>query len=204
MALVMGLSYLAYGQPLAGTDELNRTLPQSNVVGEPVSGKTVVMFYFLVQGSWGADVSHTYWDLTDIVANHPSVLNNFNDPYWGTTTAGAAYFWGQSIYNYYKADDYWVHLKNIQLLTDAGVDVLAIDATNMFIYAAESEVLMQAMDAVRAQGKNPPKIVYYTYNGSGATIDFFYISRACNAIRPIGDKWLAMDRFCKTPKGIYQ
>lgn len=38
----------------------------------------------------------------------------------------------QSMDNYW-GDDYWVHLRNMQLLTDAQVDFLVIDATNALI-----------------------------------------------------------------------
>src|SRR5699024_2397933 len=118
-------------------------------------------------------------DLSKIVSNHPEVLNDFDNHYWG---GGGMYYWGKPLYGYYRADDYWVQLKNIQLLTDANVDILVIDATNTYVYPKAADVLMDAMDAVRAQGKNPPKIVFYTNTSSGATMqkayDKFYRSGA--------------------------
>jgi hypothetical protein len=165
----------AFGQPLAGTDDLGRTLVQNNTVGNRQSNKQVAMFYFL----WHNTASRKYWDLNEIVPSHPEVLNDFNNPYWGN---GGSYYWGKPIYGYYKADDYWVQLKNIQLLTDAGVDFLVIDATNRKTFPKQADLLMQAMDAVRAQGKNPPKIVFYTNTSSGETMqeayDNFYMPGA--------------------------
>lgn len=170
LPLVIGFSGLVSGQPLAGTDDLNRTLPQNAAVGNPASGKTVAMFYFLWQGHKTSPTTFNKYDLTEIVANHPTVLNNFNDANWGSTDfIYPAYYWGQSIYNYLKGDDYWVHLKNVQLLTDAGVDLLVLDATNGIVYVEESNALMMAIDAVKAQGKNPPKIAFYT-NTYGDTV----------------------------------
>lgn len=156
-----------HGQILAGTDDLGRTLPQNNIVGNPKPNKQVAIFYFL----WQDSAPRTYWDLSEIVPNHPEVLNDFNNKYWG---GGGMYYWGQPIYGYYKADDYWVQLRSIQLLTDAGVDLLVIDATNKRTYPKQANVLMNAMDAIRAQGKNPPKIVFYTHTASGETMQQAY------------------------------
>ncbi len=175
LSAILTLSHVAHGQVLAGTDDLGRILPQNNTVGDPKSNKTVALFYFLWQGNSTSPTSQTYWDLTKITATHPEVLNDPGNQYWGTTAQSSAYyFWGESIYNYYKGEDYWVQLKNMQLLTDAGVDLLVLDATNAIDYNIQAEVLMDAMDAIRAQGKNPPKIAFYTNSSSGATMQACY------------------------------
>ncbi|MHB8578233.1 MAG: hypothetical protein ACYDA4_00005, partial [Ignavibacteriaceae bacterium] len=123
---------------MAGTDDLGRTLPQNNTVGNPKSNKHVALFYFLAKDG---GVSLPNWVLSDVVRNHPEILNDYQSKYWGTN---GAYYWGEPIYGYYRDDDYWVSLKNIQLLTDAGVDLLVIDATNTFTYPKQSNVLMNA------------------------------------------------------------
>lgn len=164
------------GQPFAGTDDLGRTLPLNNSVGNPKTNKQVAIFYFLWQGD---NTAENYWDLSEIVANHPEVLEDYNNEFWGLPVykpGGPAgyYFWGKPIYGYYRGDDYWVHLRSIQLLTDADVDFLVIDATNTSVYPEQSSTLMKAMDAVRAQGKTPPRIVYYTSTASGASMQKVY------------------------------
>lgn len=166
------LHTLTVAQPLAGTDDLGRTLPQNNVTGNPKANRQVAMFYFL----WHETAPAKYWDLSEIIPKHPEVLEDFDNPYWGVQKPGEVgmYYWGKPIYGYYRADDYWVHLRSIQLLTDAGVDMLVIDATNRLTYPRQAEVLMKAMDAVRAQGKNPPKIVFYTNTASGETMQEAY------------------------------
>lgn len=158
---------IGFAQPLAGTDDLGRTLPQNSKVGNPKDNRHVAMFYFL----WQDTAPTKYWDLSEIIPNHPEVLEDFDHPNWG---GGGMYYWGKPIYGYYKADDYWVQLRSIQLLTDAGVDLLVIDATNRLTYPKQADVLMKAMDAVRAQGKNPPKIVFYTNTLSGETMQEAY------------------------------
>lgn len=165
---------VAEAQVLAGTDDLGRVIPQHDEVGSSRDRK-VAMFYFL----WQADVSARQWDLNKIITKHPEVLEDNKNVNWG---GGGMYYWGEPIYGYYKGDDYWVQLRSIQLLTDAGVDLLVIDATNRLTYPKQADVLMKAMDAVRAQGKNPPKIVFYTNTSSGETMqeayDNFYKSDA--------------------------
>jgi len=142
--------------------------------------RQVAIFYFLWQGD---DTAQNYWDLSEIIPNHPEVLEDYDNEYWGLPVYKPGgpvgmYYWGKPIYGYYRGDDYWVHLRNMQLLTDAGVDLVVIDATNRRTYPKQSDALMKAMDAVRAQGKNPPRIVFYTNTRSGETMqevyDFYY------------------------------
>jgi hypothetical protein len=118
-------------------------------------------------------VAQPYWDLTELFAARPEAFESYNSPHWGSVN-NAFYFWGKPVYEYYHSDDAWVALRNIQLLTDAMIDFLVIDATNAYIYENQADVLMRAMEAVRAQGKNPPKIVFYTNSSSGATMQAVY------------------------------
>ena len=157
------IGFSSFGQSLAGTDDLGRTLQLNGSVGNPKTNRQVALFYFLWQGD---DAAEEYWDLSEIVPNHPEVLEDYDNKFWGKPVYKPGgrvgmYYWGKPIYGYYRGDDYWVHLRNVQLLTDAGVDLLVIDATNTRVYPLQADALMKAMDAVRAQGKNPPCIVFY-------------------------------------------
>jgi hypothetical protein len=165
-----------YAQPLAGTDGLGRTLALHKEVGDLKLDRKVVLFYFLWQGDKSSPTSEKVWDLAKLSVSHPEVFEDFDHPGWGggAGKAGKYYFWGEPLYGYYEGHDYWVHLKNIQLLTDAGVDVLAIDATNRLTYGTQADVLMRAMETVRLQGKNPPKIVFYTHTASGEGMQEIY------------------------------
>ena len=162
-----------HAQVLAGTDDLGRTLLQNDAVGDPKTGRHVAMFYFLWNGDKSSPTSPNHWDLNEIQTNYPEVFEDGDHPNWGGGRGGY-YFWGEPIYGYYRGDDYWVHLRSMQLLADAGVDFLVIDATNRITYPTQSEALMKAMNAVRAQGKTPPRIVYYTNTLSGETIKEIY------------------------------
>lgn len=173
ITLSLGFGNLISGQqPLAGADDLGRILPQNSTVGNPKSGKKVAMFYFLWQGDKvHSPTNFVNYDLNDIITNNSAVLNDFDHVDWGwTDNTYPVYYYGKSIYNYYKGDDYWVHLKNVQLLTDAGVDILILDATNGPVYTLEAHAVMNAIEALQAQGKNPPKVAFYTNSfppGSG-------------------------------------
>lgn len=163
-------------QPVAGTDGLGRVLPQQKEVGKPINNRNVALFYFLWQGDRSSPTSERMWDLSELSIKHPETFEDFDNPEWGggAGKAGRYYFWGQPIYGYYHGSDYWVHLKNIQLLTDAGVDILVIDATNRLTYPQQSAALMRAIETVRKQGKVPPKMVFYTNTASGETMQELY------------------------------
>jgi hypothetical protein len=174
VSFVRGNNIMA--QPVAGTDNLGRTLIQNDSAGNPKKDKYVAIFYFLTHGDGTAE---DYWDLSEIVPNHPEVLNDYNNKYWGTPVYHEGgpcpnYYWGKPIYGYYRADDYWVTRRSVQLLTDAGVDIIVIDATNGTTYPERADLLMRALDEVRAQGKNPPKIVFYTNTDSGERMEEAY------------------------------
>ncbi|MGO3163260.1 MAG: hypothetical protein ACTIJ2_08555 [Sphingobacteriaceae bacterium] len=174
--VLMWTAQLALAQTFTGADDLGRVLPQQEEVGPEKSGKQVGLFYFLWQGDRGSPTSETQWDLSKIEKEHPEVFADFHHPNWGGggQDAGRYYFWGEPIYGYYRGDDYWVHLRNLQLLTDAQVDFLIIDATNRLTYPAQTETLMRAMSAIRRQGKSAPQIVFYTNTASGDAMQDIY------------------------------
>ena len=157
-------------QPLAGSDALGRVLPLHDEVGDIKKNRHVGIFYFLWQGDVASRTSERKWDLSKIIPNHPEVLEDGDHENWGSRERGRYYFWGEPIYGYYSGEDYWVHLRNMQLLTDAQVDFLVIDATNALIYEKQSHEQMKTIRALQKQGLNPPKMVYYTNTESGKSM----------------------------------
>ncbi|WP_080905458.1 hypothetical protein [Parabacteroides sp. Marseille-P3160] len=171
----MSVTVFSQTPSLGGSDGLGRVLPQNEQTGDLKDNRQVALFYFLWQGDPSSKTSERYWDLDILYREHPEVFEDADHPAWGGGT-GKYYFWGKPIYGYYRGDDYWVHLKNIQLLTDAGVDLLVIDATNRITYFNQAKTLMQAMQAIRGQGYNPPKIAFYTNTVSGDAMQEIYDS----------------------------
>ena len=164
----------SYRHPLAAADELGRVLPGYEEVGNVKENRAVGIFYFLWQGDKASKTSEWKWDLSKIIPRHPEVLEDGDHEDWGSINRGRYYFWGEPLFGYYRGDDYWVHLRNMQLLTDAQVDFLVIDATNALIYETQSAALMKAIRSLQQHGKNPPRLVYYTNTKSSDTMQKIY------------------------------
>jgi hypothetical protein len=136
-------------QPLAGWTNWDGYCP-STTSGwgerEPECG----IFYFLWQGDNASKTSEYKWDLSKIIPNHPEVLED-GDMKTGDPVERTLLLLGRAYLRYYRGDDYWVHLKNMQLLTDAQVDFLVLDATNALIYERQSHALMKAIRTLQEQ-----------------------------------------------------
>jgi hypothetical protein len=156
----------AYG----GIDALGRTLSlQSPEVPMPKNDRYVGLFYF----SWLAQHGKNGpYDITKIVKENPDAIQDATHPAWGPLHA--YHHWGQSIFGYYTSDDAWVKRKHVQMLTDAGIDFLIIDATNAAPYINQGLQLMEILDEYQKQGWNVPKMVFYTNSSSGKTIETLY------------------------------
>jgi len=177
-SLFVPIYYTTKGQPLAGTDDLGRTLQLNGSIGNLKAIRHLALFYFL----WQKDQTvENYPDLSENVANHPEVLQDYSNEFWEKPVykpGGPAgmYFWAKPIYGYYRGDDYWVHLRLIRLLTDANLDLdlLVINATNTLVYPKQANELMNALDVVRAQEKNPLQIVFYTNTSPAVSFQKVY------------------------------
>ncbi len=119
-SLFVFVCYTTGSQPLAGTDDLDRTL-QSN--------GTVANHPEMLQ-----DYKNNFWVKRVYKPGGPIGMH----------------FWGKRVYGYYRGADYWAHMRSIQLLTDTFVDLLVIDATITLVYPKQANELMNEMDAVRA------------------------------------------------------
>jgi len=173
---VLVLSFYAKGQNIGGIDGLGRTIPQQTEVGKSKPNKTVAIFYFLWQGDAASPTSEDVYDLSKLWDTSPETFEDFGHPGWGGGAGreGKYYFWGEPVWGYYAGTDYWVHLKNMQLLTDAGVDILVLDATNHLTYPNQTRALLKAIKEVRSQRANAPKIVFYTNTLSASAMQIIY------------------------------
>ena len=160
-------------QPLVGTDELGRRLSSFTEVGAPRAERYVALFYFLWLGEHGDSGP---FDITKITQQYPEAIDDFNHPAWGRETPPnwPAHFWGEPLFGYYRSRDPWVARRHVQLLADAGIDLLIFDTTNAVIYPESCEGVLSALDAVRAQGRKVPQVVFYTHSASTETMDRLY------------------------------
>ncbi|MBV9850111.1 MAG: hypothetical protein JO250_10600 [Armatimonadetes bacterium] len=144
------------------TDALGRTLPTAAETRRPRKDKFVGIFYFLWHGYHGTDGPY---DISKIIADPAHNT-------WGPL--GAFHWWGEPAVGYFRSDDPWVQRKNLQMLTDAGVDVLCVDATNAFTYPKEVDTLCRVAEEMRRQGNPTPQIAFVTHAGPGQTVTRLY------------------------------
>jgi hypothetical protein len=139
------------------TDGLGRELPLHDDVGDPRPDRFVGMFYFV----WHGQHSPTGpWDVSRILAEHPEAVDDSDHPAWGPIHH--THHWGESAFGYYRAEDEWVHRRNAELLTDAGVDAIFLDVTNQHTYQEPYRAILRAWRTVQANGGTTPKLAFLT------------------------------------------
>lgn len=145
------------------TDGLGRTLPLNDITGPVKPNKTVAIFYFL----WNEGQNPVY-DLTKILAADPG------NPKFGPEQS--FHHWGEPLFGYYKQDDRYVIRKHLQMLTDAGVDVLLLDVTNALTYDSVRDSMLSVMDEMNATGQRTPQIAFLANSASAQTVNHLYQS----------------------------
>lgn len=158
----------------AATDDVGRTLPdavETGIIGE--NGEHYVgIFYFLWMGEHG---DSGVYNLEEIRLKYGENAKNalYKDPDTNKSIygdVGVMHYYAEPLYGYYYSSDEWVMRKHIELLTEAGVDFLYLDATNSFTYSQNAIKLMKIIHEYIEMGYNPPKIVFYTNTYSIATM----------------------------------
>lgn len=159
---------------LAGTDDLDRTLvqPGDDIVPEYDETRQVGVFYFTWVGVTGTEGPH---DVTQILKNDPNAATDGVS--WllaGGGAAGKRHWWGEPIFGYYRTPDEYVMDRDVQMLTDAGVDFLMVDASNGSYYAPQVEVLLSILNKYYQQGYDVPKLTFVTKAKPGLTVEGIY------------------------------
>lgn len=161
-------------------DEAGRTLPDSAGTRKPARDKAVGSFYFLWHGAHGYDKHGNPSDAGEGV-KHPGPDDKAS-PHdlsrWLARGADPAelgelksfHHWGRSEYGYYLSDDEWVIRRHLRSLSDAGVDVLILDATNGFTYRDVYMNLFRIMSAMRAEGEPTPQAAFLTHFNAESAI----------------------------------
>ncbi len=147
------------------TDALGRELPMIAEVGEFRPNRTVGIFYFNWQASFG---NKAVYDISKILkAASPSLA-------WGP--AQAPHYWSEPRFGYYRPDDPWVIRKQVQMLTDAGVDVLIFDVTNGITYDAEREALCLILEQMQSEGHRVPQIAMFANASHNSVVQHLWES----------------------------
>ena len=145
----------------AASDGLGRGLPPASEAGPPKSGRTVGIFFFL----WSEGQGEVH-DLSRILAGNPA------QPAFGPVQS--FHHWGEPLFGYYREDDASVLRKQIQMLDNAGVDVLILDVTNAFTYDRVRDALVATLDARKALGMRSPGIAFLANSKSAKTVQHLY------------------------------
>ena len=142
----------------SGTDDLNRSLFDSTEVGVVTEDHDVGIVYYLWHGEHGDAGVFNIQQIMDQVgieqASKPDCA------LWGAP--GQWHFWNEPLYGYYYIDDNWVIRKHVELLMNAGIDFLCINATNGFAYADNALKLMAVLHDFNQMGFDAPQVVFYT------------------------------------------
>ena len=150
------------------TDALGRHLPSFDEAGAKRDNKIVGVFYYTWQGYHGNKV----YDITKILTQYPADPLSNSNPGWGGP--GAFHFWGEPEQGYYRAEDPWVIRRDMQMLSNAHVDFIYIDATNSFTYLETVKTLCEVSLQMRLEGIYTPQIAFTTNSNSGQTINSLY------------------------------
>lgn len=134
-----------YADTWVATDALGRSLPIAPRA--PRKDRYVGIFYFVWHNAHGTPGPY---DLSKILAGTPPVYG----------PVGAFHWWSEPEIGYFRSDDPWVQRRNLEMLGEAGIDVLFVDATNAFTYPEELRTLFETAARMRAQGVPTPQVAF--------------------------------------------
>ena len=151
---------------LVGMDQFGRTFD----VQAGTRDREVGMFFWLWQGH---NVNYsTNFDATKIVAEHGLDVLTKQDA--EVSPANTFHFWGEPLWGYYNQKDEWVVRKQMELLTNAGIDFIVFDTTNAIIYEDVYAVVLGVISKMIGQGIDAPKVAFYTHSASMETARKLY------------------------------
>lgn len=138
----------------AATDGLGRSTPTT--VPLPRTNRFVGIFYFL----WlGFETSEGPYDISKILKTYPNAMQEPNNSAWAPLYH--FHHWAEPYFGYYRSTDQWVIRRHARMLSDAGVDVVFLDATNAIVYHDAIQAVCEAFSDVRAQGGMTPQITLF-------------------------------------------
>lgn len=140
----------------AAVDGLGRTVASYENTGGPRQNKYVGIFYWTwhyhFAGSKAVNINET-------IRQYPQALHDYHAEIWKTENGQC--WWNESIYGYYSSTDKYVLRKQMELLADAGVDVLFFDCTNgSNLWEKSCRALFEVLLEARKDGINAPRVCF--------------------------------------------
>ena len=138
------------------TDGLGRTSLTHAEVGAPRDDKTLAMFFW----TWhtGKFIANVPTNLQKYYDTYPEAMRDYNHEVWKDTST---YWWNESIYGFYSSEDPWVLRKQVELLANAGVDVIFTDNTNGDLtWQTAYNAMLKVWDEALQDGLSTPKVSF--------------------------------------------
>lgn len=137
-------------------DDLGRTVATYENTGAPRQDRYVGIFYWTWHYNFAGNKAV---NVNNVIKEHPEALHDYNAEIWKTENGQC--WWNESIYGYYSSTDKYVLRKQMELLADAGVDVLFFDCTNgTFLWEQSCYALFEVILEAREDGINAPRVCF--------------------------------------------
>ena len=140
------------------SDDLGRTTPTYDKVGELKEDKYVGIFYFICVTGAGLKVQ----DNTKIYLERGiDGLKQYLE------TQGGEGYWAEPYFGYYRNTDAWVYRKHAYMLSAAGIDFIFIDISNEPTFNEAHTLLFDTWLQMRKEGFKTPQIMFLTGDTEG-------------------------------------
>lgn len=140
---------------LAATDDYDRSF---TAVKSKKRETYVGIFYFVHLGFHGNHKG--IYDISEMAEDNYAAFFRAS-VHSVASPVGMAHYFAQPMWGYYDSDDEWVMRRQIEMLTLADVDFLALDTTNDELYPATVGTLLRLIKEYRAQGWDAPQVLFY-------------------------------------------
>lgn len=184
------LSSLSAQVPWPATDDLGRSLPLYSETGPVKKDRTVGIFYFL----WlGGHSTNGPFDLSKILATPGAQM----------AAPGTFHHWAEPELGYYYSRDPFVLRRHATQLSEAGVDFVALDVTNAYVYDREVDALCQTWLQMRKEGLKTPQITFLTNSNHERTVTQIYNRiYKTGKFRPLWFHWQGKPLLMANPEGL--
>lgn len=193
-------------------DGLGRTVRDDGRYPSLRENRTVGIFYFTWMGAHGYDNhipplsdegvhpvlptdTQSPYDISEMLRRNP------DDPQYGPVSA--FHHWGEPYFGYYVSNDEWVIRKHGQMLADAGIDVMIIDATNALIYLPQVLTICRVFTEMRSRGSDTPQLAFILNSKSETTLPHLYESFYKKNLYPeLWFRWKGKPLLLCPPEGV--
>ncbi len=141
------------------TDALGRKTTGFSEAGSVRKDKYTGIFYLTWHTDFMADFKPVL-NIREILEKYPEAERDVNHPAWRGLDGGV-FWWDEPIFGYYRTTDDWVLRKHAEMLADAGIDLIVMDATNGAItYKSAYTQLLKVWEQARKDGVKTPGIAF--------------------------------------------